>query len=88
MRVFEDDSGRAWRGEVRARPGKDYKGRYYFFLHPEGSGEAEGIALLDIRWNNERTAQRTLETMSVVELRRRLRQAVGRGSSRPSAATG
>jgi hypothetical protein len=61
---------------VRERPGPDYKGRYYFWVEPEGGGE--GVPLLDIRWNSERTAERTLATMSEVELRRRLRSALGR----------
>ena len=64
---------------VRARPGRDYKGRYYFFVRPESGGDENGIALLDVRWNSERTAQRTLATMSEVELRRRLGSAKGRG---------
>jgi uncharacterized lipoprotein YmbA len=39
----------------------------------------DGRALLDVRWNAERTALRTLTTMSEVELRRRLASAKGRG---------
>lgn len=79
MKVFEDEQGRSWVATVRARPGKDYKGRYYFFVKPEDGEDADGIALLDIRWNSERAAQRSLDAMSGVELRRRLRSARGRG---------
>jgi hypothetical protein len=79
MRVFQDEDGRSWLAAIRERPGRDYKGRYYFFLKPEEGRDADGVALLDVRWNSERTAERTLESMSVVELRRRLRSAVGRG---------
>jgi hypothetical protein len=43
---------------------------------PEAGGG--DVALVDVRWNSERTAERTLATMSVVELRRRLRSAQGR----------
>lgn len=82
MRTFQDDRGRTWSASVRERPGPDYKGRFHLFMTPEGDdGEADGrggVALLDIRWNTERTARRTLETMSEVELRRRLRQGLGR----------
>jgi len=81
MRVFEDELGARWTATVRRRPGEDYKGRYYFFLTPDGGGDADGVALLDIRWNSEKTAERTLSTMSDVELRRRLRSARGRGRS-------
>jgi hypothetical protein len=79
MKVFKDEDGVDWEASVRERPGRDYKGRYYFFLKPVNGEEREGIALVDVRWNSERTAQRTLDTMSAVELRRRLRSARGRG---------
>ena len=78
MREFDDASGATWVATVKARPGTDYKGRYYLFLRPEDGTETEGVALLDLRWNSERTAERTLETMSDTELRRRLRLARGR----------
>jgi hypothetical protein len=78
MREFTDGAGAGWTASVRERPGPDYKGRYYFFVEPRGGGE--GVALGDVRWNSERTAQRTLDTMSEVELRRRLRSALGRGA--------
>lgn len=78
MREFEDEQGRVWRVGVKALPGPDFKGRYLFVARPvEGDAKRE-LALGDVRWNSERTARRTLETMSDVELRRRLRQAVGR----------
>lgn len=79
MRSFRDEHESVWVASVRERPGKDYKGRYYFYLTPADGAEDEGVALLDVRWNSERTAQRTLDTMSEVELRRRLRSARGRG---------
>lgn len=81
MREFEDRDGGSWVATVRERPGPDYKGQYYFFVRPEGGSQEDGVALLDVRWNSLRTAERTLDTMSDVELRRRLRQAVGRRRS-------
>jgi hypothetical protein len=81
MKAFRDEQGNTWVASVRERPGRDYKGRYYFFVQPEGGNDADGVALLDVRWNSERTAQRTLATMSEVELRRRLRSARGRGGA-------
>lgn len=84
MREFEDPEGRRWVATVRERPGPDYKGSFYFFFRPAGGEEEEdGAALLDVRWNSRKTAVRTLETMSDVELRRRLRSALGR-STRPT----
>jgi len=81
MRRFEDQHGQVWQARVKARPGLDFKGRYYFVARPEGGGDADEVALGDVRWNSERTAARTLRTMSDVELRRRLRQARGRKGS-------
>lgn len=82
MRDFTDADGRAWTASVREEEGTDYKGRLYLVLTPrdgaEDDAEDDAVALEDIRWNSERTARRTLETMSEVELRRRLRSAVGR----------
>ena len=78
MRTFEDQSGNVWTADVHAEEGPDYKGRY-FFVFSDGAGHA--YALEDVRWNSERTAQRTLETMAQAELRRRLRTALARGTS-------
>lgn len=80
-REFRDEDGEVWVATVRKREGKDFKGRYYFFVQPRGGDEADGHALVDVRWNSPRTAARTLRTMSEVELRRRLRSARGRGST-------
>ncbi len=82
MREFTDAAGRVWVGTVRERPGPDYKGRYYLYLWSREKGEEEGVALVDVRWNSLETAERTLATMSDVELRRRLRSAVGRYRTR------
>ncbi|CAN5651617.1 hypothetical protein BH23GEM11_BH23GEM11_21400 [soil metagenome] len=77
MREFDDETGERWMASVERRDGKDYQGRYHFVARP-ASGSGEPVALGDIRWNSELTARRTLETASDVELRRRLRSAVGR----------
>jgi hypothetical protein len=78
MREFTDPEGRPWRAFVREEPGTDYKGRFFFVMQRTDASDGEDLALEDIRWNNERTARRTLQSMSVVELRRRLRSALGR----------
>ena len=82
MRDFTDSEGRTWTASTAEETGADYKGRVFMVLRPtDGDHEVE---LCDVRWNSERTARRTLETMSVVELRRRLRAAVGRSASAAS----
>ena len=82
MREFEDADGRRWRASARQEPSVDYKGRYFLVLERlDGSGapRAETLELPEVRWNSERTAVRTIATMSQLELRRRLRSALGRG---------
>lgn len=81
MREFEDHDGRIWDASVARRPGTDFKGRYYFVAEPRDRGAEERVRLDDVRWNSEKTALRTLRTMSDVELRRRLRSARGRVTS-------
>ncbi|MDE2652680.1 MAG: hypothetical protein F4087_03920 [Gemmatimonadetes bacterium] len=79
MRQFDDDRGDPWVASVAEEDGGDYKGRFYLVL--EGAGANRGhpaVALTDVRWNSLKTARRTLGTMSGVELRRRLRSALGR----------
>ncbi len=81
MREFSDSEGRGWTAFAVEEQGTDYKGRLYLVLCPTGGAESETVELRDVRWNSERTARRTLATMSVVELRRRLRSAVARSAS-------
>ena len=82
MRQFTDSDGRAWIASVQREEGPDYKGRLFMVLEPADGAESEPLELRDVRWNSERTARRTLETMSAVELRRRLRSARGRHGMR------
>jgi hypothetical protein len=79
MREFEAQDGTLWSAAVAHRQGTDYKGAYHLVMAPVEGGDA--VELQDVRWNSERTARRTLDTMSVVELRRRLRSARGRAST-------
>ncbi len=76
MREFTDQEGVAWVATVARRHGPDYKGRYHLVFAPKEGGDP--VSLIDVRWNSEETADRTLDTMSLNELRRRLRSAVGR----------
>ncbi len=77
MRLFSDSHGDAWVATVRSDEGLDFKGRHHLYFHP-ADAEDHGVDLLDVRWNSQGTARRTLATMSEVELRRRLRAALGR----------
>ncbi len=78
MRRFADDHGVEWVASVAAATGGDYKGRFHLVLHSGTKGNGS-VALTDVRWNSRKTAERTLRTMSALELNRRLRSARGRG---------
>ena len=78
MREFTDADGRRWRASARQEPSVDYKGRYFLVLEPLDATTGEALELREVRWNSERTAARTISTMSSFELRRRLRSALGR----------
>jgi hypothetical protein len=78
MREFTDPEGRTWLATVRGGGGADYKGRVCLVMEPVGGAGEGALELHDVRWNSERTARRSLASMSDVELRRRLRMAVGR----------
>lgn len=78
MREFLDEQGRAWVAWVKENSGDDYKGRFYLFFVPTAAGSDQGFPLEEVRWNSLVTAERTLKTMSLAELRRRLRWALGR----------
>lgn len=82
MREFIDAAGRAWIASFREEDGPDYKGRLHMVFEPADSSGDERLELRDVRWNSERTARRTIATMSGVELRRRLRSALGRSGLR------
>lgn len=79
MRNFEDQDGVVWTASVAETAGTDYKGRYHLSMR-QADGSGPEVSLSDVCWNSRRTSQRTLDTMSVVELRRRLRSALGRAS--------
>lgn len=79
MREFDDVDGGRWVATVAEDEGVDYKGRFHMVM--EGADGAVRLPLTDVRWNSAKTAGRTLSTMSLVELRRRLRLARGRDAA-------
>ena len=78
MREFTDADGARWRASAREEASTDYKGRYFLVLEPVDGATSDTLDLREVRWNSERTAARTISTMSQFELRRRLRSALGR----------
>jgi hypothetical protein len=74
VREFVDEQGERWIVGVGERPGINYKGRIRFEARLQGE-HGRVVELNDVRWNSEKNARRTLETMSEVELARRVRWA-------------
>lgn len=81
MRTFEAAGGERWVAGAREESTPRHHGRWYMILHPE-QDSARVLALPEIRWQTRATAERTIETMSLFELRRRLDIALGRTAPR------
>jgi hypothetical protein len=77
MREFHDTHGNRWMARVEGREGADYQGRYHLVMEPLDE-PGDPVSLDDVRWNSVEYARYTLESSSEVELRRRLRSALGR----------
>lgn len=80
MRTFTDESGRAWVATALEEDTPRHHGRWYLVFHPEGEAD-EALALPDVRWQTRETAERTIRTMSEMELNRRLAIARERGGA-------
>ncbi len=71
MRTFQTESGERWIAGAREEDTPRHHGRWYMILHPENQPDTV-LALPEVRWQTRATAERTLATMSLFELRRRL----------------
>ena len=80
MRTFEAAGGERWVAGAREEATPRHHGRWYMIMHPEHD-EGRVLALPEIRWQTRATAERTVETMSLFELRRRLDIARGRNTT-------
>lgn len=88
MRTFKDASGREWVAGAHEEATPRHFGRWYMILRP-ADGVGPELAVPEIRWQTERSAARTLQTMAEFELRRRLESALRRaGSAQPGIGTG
>lgn len=77
MRTFADENDRAWIATAREEDTPRHHGRWYLVFHPEGD-DASILPMPEVRWQTRPTARRTLRTMSLFELRRRLHIVLGR----------
>ena len=74
MKRFTDEQGRAWIASALEEDTPRHHGRWYLVIRPE-DGNGDQAMLPEVRWQSRHTAERTLLSMSVFELRRRLRMA-------------
>lgn len=71
MRSFTDSDGSAWVASAREENSPRHHGRWYLVFHPENEPDRL-LGMPEVRWQTRATAERTLATMSLFELRRRL----------------
>lgn len=71
MRTFQSETGERWVAGAREEDTPRHHGRWYMILHPESQPDTV-LPLPEVRWQTRATAERTLATMSLFELRRRL----------------
>ena len=69
MMSFTDETGAPWVASAREEKTPRHHGRWYLVFEAPGG---EVLAMPEVRWQTGETAERTLRTMSVFELRRRL----------------
>jgi hypothetical protein len=74
---FADEAGRDWVATAREENTPRHHTRWYLVFHPAGS-ETTIYPMPEVKWQTYETAERTLRTMSVFELRRRLATALSR----------
>jgi hypothetical protein len=71
MRTFVDEQGRGWVATAHEEDTPRHHGRWYLVFHP-AEAETPRLPALDVRWQTRATAERTIRTMSELELLRRL----------------
>jgi hypothetical protein len=70
MKTFTDETGAAWVAGAREENTPRHHGRWYLVF--ESQAGADALTMPEVRWQTRGTAERTLNTMSDFELRRRL----------------
>ncbi len=78
MRSFTDKSGRDWKVTAREEDTPRHHGRWHLLFHPADTAVGQELHLPEVQWQTRETAQRTILSMSEVELRRRLEVAQAR----------
>lgn len=77
MRTFSDATGREWVATAREEETTRHHSRWFLAFHPAADAAVE-YDMPEVRWQNSQTAERTILTMSELELQRRLKLARAR----------
>ena len=80
MRNFTDGHGRTWVADPIEEATPRHHGRWYLVFHPADAA-APQLPAPEVRWQTLATAERTMATMSLFELRRRLATAQRRAGA-------
>jgi hypothetical protein len=84
MRIFTADDGTEWVATAREEATPRHHGRWYLLFHPKDD-DSITWPMPEVRWQTFQSAERTLATMSVFELRRRLATVLARAPVEPPA---
>ncbi len=84
MRKFTKEDGTDWIATAREEATPRHHGRWYLVFHPDGEGAAT-YPMQEVRWQTFQSAERTISTMSLFELRKRLDAALARAPLEPPA---
>jgi len=71
MKEFTDERGATWVATAYEEDTPRHHGRW-FLVFQAGGNAARELEMPEVRWQTRRSAERTLNTMSDFELRRRL----------------
>lgn len=77
MRAFTDAAGRTWLATAHEEQTPRHHTRFFLVFHSDRA-DGEAFPMPEVRWQTLATADRTIGSMSVFELRKRLRTAVER----------
>jgi hypothetical protein len=89
MKTFRAENGESWVASAEREDTERHHGIWFLIFHRAGDS-SERFPVFEVRWQTRATAERTLRTMSDLELQRRLKSAIARhaGGLGPTAVEG
>ncbi|MFO7259915.1 MAG: hypothetical protein DIU52_002085 [bacterium] len=87
MRSFQDAAGREWLADAMEEATPRHHGRWYLVFRP-ADGDGPVLPMPEVRWQTRETAARTINSMSLTELRRRLSAVLARAGRKAPVGAG